>query len=219
VGAAGSRRGRPPKLDLAQIIEAAEAFDGEPVTITALAERLGVARNAISYYVKGRNDLEMLLAERRLAARLERLSVPAHDWRAAVLAVTRGLYQALIDSPYLARVVIDSPGAGVVRPAEELLQALLRAGFSERVAGGTLGLVADLAFAAARRHAITDDLASTADSLTRQPNVAAVQRVIEDAPAAFPAFRRVFATSLTWDRNLDDEIAFLIELLESTLPR
>ncbi|WP_159451346.1 TetR/AcrR family transcriptional regulator [Demequina sp. NBRC 110054] len=204
------RIGRPPRLSRERIVEVAAEMDPANLTLTAVADRLGAARNAVAYHVGSREDLLALAIERRLAARLADLSVPLDDWRAAVRIATHGMLDALLQEGPAALAVTRAPLPGVIGPSEDLLTALTRAGFSAHDAGRTLGMLAELVYAAAR---------NSLDSGAASTTASALDQVVASAADRYPTFAE--ALSERWEprEQLDFSLDVVILGLERVLDR
>lgn len=57
------RRGRPPRINLSMVLDAARDLLPSRLTVQLVSDRLGVHRNAINYLVGGKEGLLRLLAE------------------------------------------------------------------------------------------------------------------------------------------------------------
>lgn len=67
--AAPRRRGRPPRINLSMVLDAARDVLPTRLTVQLVSDRLGVHRNAINYLVGGKDGLLRLLAEDALLHR------------------------------------------------------------------------------------------------------------------------------------------------------
>jgi len=77
-------RGKRAGLDLDQIVEAAQAFDAENLTMQSLATAMNVDRKALNYYVKDRQALLAIVAHRAFADVFSSDPVrAASDWQDA----------------------------------------------------------------------------------------------------------------------------------------
>ncbi|MCK9925339.1 TetR/AcrR family transcriptional regulator C-terminal domain-containing protein [Frankia sp. AgPm24] len=212
VAPAAGRRGpgRPPRLNRELIVAAAAEIDPEALTLQAVADRLGVDRKAINYHIPGRDELLALVAERSLVAELGQLVLPLDDWPQATRVFATGLRAALLSSNSLSLYVSTLPSAGVLRPADQLLHALLGAGFDDAAAGRALTLICAAVFEDARAELL-------ARRFGQHPTEVASRRVLAELPdEALPAIRRVFATS-HWSRP--DSLDFYLETIVSGLTR
>jgi TetR/AcrR family transcriptional regulator, tetracycline repressor protein len=107
----------------------------DAVTLRAVARRLGVRLNTVSWHVKTKAGLQDLLAEAILAEiPLNRL--PA-DWRERVLVLVRRYRRALLSHRDGARVVAGTftPGPATLGYAEAVVEALLSGGVPHHKAG------------------------------------------------------------------------------------
>ncbi|MBL7487539.1 TetR/AcrR family transcriptional regulator C-terminal domain-containing protein [Frankia sp. AgB1.9] len=210
-GTAGRRGpGRPPRLSRELILEAAAEIEPEALTLQAVADRLNADRKAISYYVAGRDELLALVAERALVAELVRLVLPVGDWPEAIRVFARSLREALMRRSSLALYVTRLPGAGVLAPADQLLQAFLNAGFDADAAGRGLTLISAAVFEDART-------ALLADRFGEHPTQADVRRILGELPdEALPAIRRVYSESQS---SGQDGLDFYLETIIAGLGR
>jgi AcrR family transcriptional regulator len=130
----GGRRGRPPKLDRQDVLDAAvallddEGVDG--VTMRRLAGRLGVSPMALYRHVGDHDELLLALVD-RLAARLVYPPRP-DDPRGAIVVLWRTLYDGLAEHQWLAEVLGRRRlmARSVLPALEEIHVALLRAGLT-----------------------------------------------------------------------------------------
>jgi AcrR family transcriptional regulator len=125
-----SRRGRPRRLTAEQVVDAALQLGLDGLTMTRVAEHLGVSITVLYSYVGSREDLIRLAAA--LAAR--RQSFPkdiGRHWTGHAIAYARALYQLLSGDPQL----IESYMRGRIGPevevdhAETWLRAMSQWGF------------------------------------------------------------------------------------------
>jgi AcrR family transcriptional regulator len=132
--ARSGRRGRPPKLDRDDVLDAAarllDAEGADAVTMRRLAGRLGVSPMALYRHVGGHDELLLALVD-RLAARLVYPPRPA-DPREAIIVLWRTLYDGLAEHPWLAEVLGRRRlmARSVLGAVEEIHVALCRAGLT-----------------------------------------------------------------------------------------
>ncbi|CAO5255526.1 TetR/AcrR family transcriptional regulator C-terminal domain-containing protein [Frankia sp. AgKG'84/4] len=215
VRAAGRRGpGRPPRLSRELIIETAAAIEPKALTLQAVADRLGADRKAISYYVAGRDELLALVAERSLSAELACLVLPLDDWPEAIRVFATSLRAALLRQSSLSLFINRLPGAGVLGPADQLLQALLDAGFDVNAAARGLALISAAVFEDARA-------ALLAVRFGQHPTYLEVSRVLGELPDdALPAIRRVLSENRTPGQDsLDFSLETIIDGFEQRLRR
>ncbi len=141
------RRGRPPTIDLEQVVAAAAQLGPEELSVAAVAERIGVSVTGLYRYVRGREDLLHLLG-RRAAASLEAPQDDGRPWTDWMLAYAGALRRALeqsggaISHVHVAASSVPTSIDGI----ERCLAVLRRAGFSGEQATGALVLVVDCTF-------------------------------------------------------------------------
>src|SRR5262245_22455737 len=122
------RRGRPPSIDRASVLDAAlallDAEGVEALTMRRLASELGVSAMTPYRHVGSKDELLMVLVD-RLAARLEYPPRPA-DPKGALLVLWLTLYDSLAEHPWvpevLARRRLMAPS--VLGAIEEIHRAL-----------------------------------------------------------------------------------------------
>ncbi len=159
----------------AEIVRAAlELLDEkglEAVSLRAVADRLGVRMNTVSWHVKTKAGLRDLMADAILAEiRLDDLPSPEEEAVRALLRRYRGAMLAHRDG---GRVVAGTFTAepATLRYADRLVGALLEGGLDERAAGWTawtliyfaLGLVQEEQGAEREQGSLSDRLASALD--------------------------------------------------------
>ncbi|MCM3885588.1 TetR/AcrR family transcriptional regulator C-terminal domain-containing protein [Frankia sp. R82] len=202
--------GRPPRLNRELIVATAAEIAPEALTLQAVADRLGVDRKAINYHIPGRDELLALVAERTLVAELGQLVLPPGDWPQAIRVFAAGLRAALLHRSALSLYVTTLPSAGVLRPADQLLHALLDAGFDDAAASRALTLICAAVFEDARAELL-------AERFGEHPTLTASRRVLAELPdEALPAIRRVFAESHSFG---PDSLGFYLETIISGLTR
>ena len=77
-------RGQRAGLDLDQIVETAQSFEVEDLTMQSLAKAMQVDRKALNYYVKDREALLTILAHKAFADEFSPDAIrAAEDWRDA----------------------------------------------------------------------------------------------------------------------------------------
>ncbi len=132
-GSAARRRpGRPARIDRESIVRAAAELAGEAgaerVTMTSVAERLGVAMPALYYHVSSRDELLGLVG----TSVLQGIDVPEVDaWDEWLVAFARALRACAQRNPRLVNTTpITAHGVVNVPLVEGALQRLVAAGFS-----------------------------------------------------------------------------------------
>jgi TetR/AcrR family transcriptional regulator, tetracycline repressor protein len=136
--AAGPRRGpgRPPRIDRDRIVRAAAQLaaesGAEQVTMTSVAERLGVAMPALYYHVGSRDELLGLVG----TSVFEGIEVPdADSWDDWLVAFARALRACAQRNPCLVNTTpITAHGVVNVPLVEGALRRLVSAGFTPREA-------------------------------------------------------------------------------------
>lgn len=147
------RPGRPARIDRAAIVRAAVELAAErgpdQVTMTAVAERLGVAMPALYYHVDSRDELLGLVG----TSIFEGIMVPAvAPWDQWLVEFARALRACAQQSPCLVHTTpITAHGVVNVPLVESALRRLVSAGFTPKEA----------------LHAFDDVVSTTIDSVRR----------------------------------------------------
>jgi AcrR family transcriptional regulator len=214
------RRGRPPRIDRAQIVAVASTFDAEVLTMQAVADELGVDRKAINYHVSSREDLLQLVAADIFRSHIESVVVSAKgDWRDTVRTFAVGMRDAVVAAGSFAPYFKLPAGVfvGALEPVERVLETLVRAGFDELVAARALDFIVGAVLTIARREM------SSSSHPGPPPEMVEFLEVLDALPKdALPVLRRVIATypadyrEHLLDFDLDVVIAGLEQLLAET---
>jgi len=202
------RRGRPSRIDRAQIVAAARDMDPRTLTMQAVAERLGVDRKALNYHVSDRDGLLELVALDVLKTEMGRVSLPdGSDWRQAVRVFARSMRDGMARTGALfdyVRIPLAS-GKVMLAPADRLIQTLVGAGFTVEDAARILAFIAEFIFSSAR------DLVMT-ERHGVHPQATEIGRLLDESPAQdLPWLRRVAATGPA--RTADDQLEFDLKIL------
>ncbi|UGT61906.1 TetR/AcrR family transcriptional regulator C-terminal domain-containing protein [Nocardia asteroides] len=146
------RPGRPAKLSRERIVAAASELPLDSLTMQGVADRLGVDRKALNYYVSDRAGLLQLLALNAFETEIAGLRFgPETGWPELLRLCAAAMRAAYLQVGGL----ISAIDFGAVRgndalgTVERILTRLIEAGFTSREAGRTLTLLADIARAAA----------------------------------------------------------------------
>lgn len=169
----GARRGRPPRIDRARIVEAARAIAPQDLTMQAVADALGVDRSSLNYYVGDRGGLLELIVTDLFDAELRDFVLPDTDWTDVLRAYGKALHRGVVHLQATATNV-HLRGAHSLTLAERVLEALTAAGFTVAEGGHILSLVSGVAYTAAR------DLLGGDQS--RSHHTSEVTRVLGEAP-------------------------------------
>ena len=135
-GTARRRPGRPARIDRDSIVRAAVELaaetGAEQITMTSVAERLGVAMPALYYHVSSREELLGLVG----TSVLQRIAVPdLPAWDEWLLAFARALRARALQDPGLVNTTpITAHGLVDVPLVEGALERLVAAGFSPKEA-------------------------------------------------------------------------------------
>ena len=145
--------GRPRRISLAQIVDAALEIGLQTVTLTAVAARLGVRAATLYTYVDNREALVRLAAERKLQRR--RLDDHGQSWAEVVRAHAEGSHQMFSDEPQLLVHFING-GFGPVDEMdylERFLALLVARGFTPAQALRVYRVSSQIALGAASERA------------------------------------------------------------------
>lgn len=129
------RRGRPRRLQIEQILEAALAVGLQHLTMSSVAERLGVGKAVLYGYVGSREELIRLAAAH--AARRHRFPVDeGQPWDEWIIAYSKALFEVLtMDGELLETWLSGSQSLALeIDTAEMWLSVLTRRGFSGEAA-------------------------------------------------------------------------------------
>jgi hypothetical protein len=183
-----ARRGRPPAVGVADIVAAARRLPLEELTITRVAEALGVDRKTVANHVGDRPTLRRLVASEAVAAELSHRAEPASlDWREALVNQADAMVQAVTE---VGVADIEFEGTewelSLLGVAENSLDRLLAAGFDADTSIAAVSVITDVAANAARRILRARQRG--------EPELTALPRVLAGAdPARFRAVREVIA--------------------------
>jgi AcrR family transcriptional regulator len=147
VAAIATRKaGRPPKISRAAIAAAAHEIGLQDLTLRSVAAHLGVSIPALYHHVRGKDDLLALAAEHALASRSRPTDRGQHwarwllEWaihnRLSFVA-DPGLFEQYLDGGISVDTIVDNQ--------EDVLEVLVRQGFSPREAMSSFQLVTSLA--------------------------------------------------------------------------
>lgn len=156
MGQVGRRRGRPALIDRHKIVDAALALDGagRPLSMQAVADRLGVPRGTLYHHVADREEMIALVAVARLEQALDEawMPDPDADWRAWVAAFGRVMRDALIahGTPVDSVLLEGAAGRRQLTQIERILAVMVRDGFTPVHAMQALAVVGEVAAANAR---------------------------------------------------------------------
>jgi TetR/AcrR family transcriptional regulator, tetracycline repressor protein len=200
--ARGDRRGpgRPPLMDRQRIVEVALAIAHEngvkSVTMTSVAERLGVAMPALYYHVSSRDELLGLIGISLLHTETPADAV-VNDWRGWMTEFARALRHQALREPTLSVVpAVRAYSMNSVPMLEQAATVLIRAGFTPSDALWNFGfLVSTVLSSVYREHCLAIERAQgrTQLSTTR----AAIK---QGGPDAAPTMWQIMQT---WEEKPD----------------
>lgn len=180
------RRGRPPRIDQAQIVAAARALAPGTLTMQSVADALGVDRTTLHYYVGDRDGLLELVVTDLFETELREIELPDDGrWqdflRAHANAVHRGVLKVGATNTHF-RLRLDA-GLAIT---ERVLEALTSTGFTADEAGRILTLTSGIAYSAAH-----DQLGTEQSKLRQTPELV---RALNERPADdFPLLNEIVA--------------------------
>lgn len=225
-------RGRPSKLGVGQIIEAAvalaDALGLEGLTMRALAGALRSSPMALYAHVPSRADLLVLMLDRACAA-MSRREPDGDSWRARAEAVARDHRELIVNHPWIAELPATRPppGPGQIAKYDRDLQALDGLGLGAVEQDRTLAALLDLASGSARQ-AVAARREREGSGLTDEDWWTALAPYLERAfdPERFPLATRVgtaaaTATGGAYDLNATFEhgLVLMLDGLEDRLKR
>lgn len=147
------RRGRPARIDRDKIIAAAHGIDPEQLTMQAVADRLGVHRNAVHYYVSDREGLLRLLAAHAIEnGPADYLVEDGMTWQDTLIAFSSWLKaNYLAAGELIAYFRFETPqDVTGLAPLEHVLATLTRAGFEPSEAARALVMTSTITLGYAR---------------------------------------------------------------------
>lgn len=191
VETAPKRLGRPPRIDLAAIADAALAIGFEQVTMRAVAERLGVSVPGLYHHVSGREELLRLAAERALA-RVELPEDRGQHWATWLRAWARYIRGALRDQPELVEHFVAGglDDDRLLEVVGRALDVLRRDGFEPLEAMAAWEAVSSMALGSA-----AEDIRERAAAAAGRPWAARVEAALAArGPADLSTLRAVAAS-------------------------
>jgi AcrR family transcriptional regulator len=214
-----SQRGRGQRAGLtrAQIIDAASSLPPDSLTMQAVADRLGVKRSALNYYVADRDELMRLIAADAFGVAYGSTEIPDFvQWQDAVRWYGTSISNALIATGHWVGYFRFQAGAegGLLDGVEKYISVLKQAGFDVETAGRSLQMLADLAFMWARDRML-------AMSEEGHPQAAEINVALASVdPEMYPGARELFEAGDLYDeRQLEFYIETVVSGLERSLER
>ncbi len=143
-------RGRPRKLEISQVIDAALAVGLQKLTMAAVAEKLGVAKAVLYGYVKDRDEL-VRIAAAKASRRLHNPQDCGQHWCRWIVEDARALYEVLTMDGELLETWINGVQSHILEidSGESWLQAMTKRGFTGEEALQLRRIVAHLVIGAA----------------------------------------------------------------------
>lgn len=201
------RRGRPPRIDRDQILAVARTFEPVTLTMQALAEKMGVDRKSLHYWVENRASLLRMVASDVFSEAVAAAgTVPIQgDWRDALKSFAGVTREAIVAAGAWATYVgfETQEDLAAVRPAEAAATALVDAGLSDMDAGDIIRLLSGIAFTSARNPGPRDTPGGFPQSSTaEQP----------EAEGQYALLLRLLGRSGTL-RTIDEQFEFDVQLV------
>lgn len=137
-------RGKRAGLDLAQIVEVARTLAPAAITMQAVADKLGVDRKALNYYVTDRESLMTLVATGVFSSSFATVRISAESsWQEACSTYGRSLADSIIETGVLTEHIrlSTSIAEDFLPPAEAVLGKLIAAGLDDETAARALALL------------------------------------------------------------------------------
>lgn len=207
-------RGRPSRLDLGRIVEAAIGLadaDGlAGLTMRDVAQALRASPMALYTHVPARSDLLVLMLD-RCCATMPRREPEAGGWRARVEAVARDHRDLILRHPWIAELPATRPppGPGQAAKYDRDLAALDGLGLEPVDLDRILASLLDLASGSARQ-AVAARREREGSGLTDAAWWAAHAPYLEQAfdPERFPLAARIGAAAMATGAAYDPEATF-----------
>jgi AcrR family transcriptional regulator len=192
------RIGRPPRIDLAAIADAALEIGFEEATMRRVAEHLGVSVPGLYHYVKGRDDLLRVAAERAIA-RVELPEDRGQHWAEWLRAWAHYIRGALGNRPELVEHFVTGglEDDRLLEVIGQALDVLCREGFEPPQALAAWEAVSTMALGSA-----VEDIRERTASTDGRPWIARVFAVLaKRPPEAMPTLRSLAAEGRVADRD------------------
>lgn len=200
-------RGQRAGLDLDQIVETAQTFEVDQLTIQSLANAMNVDRKALNYYVKDREALLAILAHKAFADGFSSDSVrTAGDWRDASRIYAQRFVEGAVSLGKLSEHLwFNEPlTAWSLEATESLFALYFEAGFPDEAATRLVTMLSTLCLGHAR-----DVIQAT--SSQEKPRPKAVRAALERLDAEkFANLLRILDHG--YDTYGDEQIEFSIDV-------
>lgn len=143
------RRGRPPRIWRARILEEAQKLPMDELTMQRLADRLGVRRAAVHRHFPSRDALIAAVGE-HIVASFQPQPIDSAHWRAWLKDAFEQLIAFMRKDPFVLALRSWDQTAWAILPfAEAAAETLVKAGFSEEEAMHLWRMVVHYAYSAA----------------------------------------------------------------------
>jgi AcrR family transcriptional regulator len=178
-------KGRPARIDKAQVVEAALAVGLGNLTMKAVAARLGVGTAALYYHVRDRDELMSLVAVTLIAKADLPEAIGPETWRAVLRRTAHGLRAKFRAADGLAEYAFCDPSMPdeILKLHEVGTAGLVAAGFTPRTAWLALRSMVDFVEASVfreQKHPVATETALAA-------------RIEAMGPPLFPTLCQAFA--------------------------
>lgn len=181
-------RGRPARIDRDRIVQAALELEstGEPLSMKAVADRLGVQRPNLYHHVGDREALVALVAAARIEQALDESWMPAPDagWRDWLLAFAHATREASVGHAKFAEYFSFAGPVGrrQLEQVERLHEVLVTAGFDAVTAGRCVTFISELVHINVRS-------VFALRARGNEPHRETIAQVLHDDPDGLPIMR------------------------------
>jgi AcrR family transcriptional regulator len=201
-----------PKVNLEALVDAADDIAGadgiDAVTMRRLAQRCGVGVMTIYGYVRTKEELLAVLADRYLAD--VELPDPAMRWQDQLMALYFSVRQVMLKHPALVPIIANQrlDGRSAYRGAELVCAALRATGMPDREVITSFATLTSFTVGSVQRELAAMDAAA-------RPGLASL-------PAAeFPTVVSLFGPLVAGDaeQNFSDGLRLVIDAIATRVPR
>jgi AcrR family transcriptional regulator len=193
------RRGRPARIDIDDIVRAGAAIGLPALSVTAVAEALGVSPPSLYRHVRDRDALEALVGE-HLTAGYELPRDRGQPWADYLVELGHSLRELLLAHPGLGRYLqrLGAESAGTLRIIDHCDQVLVSRGLAPVEALLVGATVANFAVAAVERQ----------QAMATPSAAEAIQRFSTAVEAIGPDRLPTLVRAVSEFRQLDPDVYF-----------